>query len=298
MKIRFIINPHSGHLRRRSGIPTRVRAWAAAHDVEVIETKRPGHATELAAEVASDSGQIVVAVGGDGTMNEVAKALVNLPAALALVPCGSGNGLARHLGVPLQPDDALELVADGAPRVIDSGVVNGLPFFNSMGLGFEAEIATRFAKVTRRGPGGYVLTGTRCYFGHRPERCVILHSGARLEADIFTLGVFNTDQYGNDARIAPRAKSDDGKLDLVAVPPTSLWRGCIHMWRLSTGSIERSTEIFRAQDSRFVIERAAPGWIHVDGEPRETGRELEVTVRPASLRVIAPPAPSSRTAPS
>jgi YegS/Rv2252/BmrU family lipid kinase len=290
LKIRFIVNPRSGHLRHRPDVIARVREWAAPRGAEVLLTERAGHASELAAAVAGDPGQVAVAVGGDGTMNEVARALVHKPASLGLVPCGSGNALARHLGVPMDCAGALRVLTEGAPRVIDSGLVEGIPFFNSFGLGFEAEIAERFAHTTNRGLTGYMLIGTKLYFSHRPERCVIHHDGGRLELDAFTLGVFNTGQYGNDALIAPAAEIDDGRLDLVAVPPTNLLKGAGYMWRMFRGSIGGVRSIRRAQSARFVIERAAPGWIHADGEPHRLGARLEVSVRPASLRVIAPPA--------
>jgi len=155
MRTVFILNPHAGHNRRRPGLRQQLREFTAscAGGAVVEVTEGPGHARELARGAVQAGAEVVAAVGGDGTMNEVAQGLLGAPAALALVPCGSGNGLALHLCIPRSLGGALRLAADpaAAVREIDSGEVAGLPFFNAMGIGLDAEISRRFNGLARRG---------------------------------------------------------------------------------------------------------------------------------------------------
>jgi len=257
-------------------------------DARLVATERPGQATGLAAAAVREGCAVVVAVGGDGTMNEVATALVGTGAVLGLIPCGSGNGLARHLGIPLRVPAALEVLLTGRPRLIDSGLVNGRPFFNACGLGFEAEIAARFSQLTSRGLLGYTRVGCSTFFSHRAETCLIRHDAGATTVTAFTLAVLNSDQYGNDAIVAPGAAVDDGRLDLVAVPPVNFFQALGLLWRLVAKSFERAPGVIRLQSGLFLIERTAPGPFHTDGEPRPPADRLEITVRPRSLKIMVP----------
>ncbi len=307
MKTRFIFNPHSGRNRRNPWLVAAIHAFIAEHrlDASLVSTSAPGHATRLARE-AVDAGCVrVVAVGGDGTMNEVAQALVGAPAALGLVPCGSGNGLALHLGIPTAPRKALALLASDASRIaaIDTGTANGHPFFNAMGLGFDAEISRRFNLLTRRGLPAYAVTGYAAFRGHRPETCVIHGAGRHEEIPVFVIAIANSDQYGNHALIAPGARVDDGLLDLVAVRPVNFFTALPLVARLFAGTLDRSPRVLRLRDRRFTIERSAPGFIHTDGETHATAARIEVAVLPGSLRILVPaasranPSPPEREAP-
>lgn len=290
MKIRFIFNPHSGHNRRDPRLRERARRFLAEEGVagDVVETERPRHASDLAAAAVAEGCTLVVAIGGDGTMNEVATALTGTPTVFGLIPCGSGNGLGRHLGIPGSGEAAFRTLLQGRPRAIDTGWVNGFAFFNAMGLGFEAEIAVRFSRLERRGLAGYIRAGVPAFFGHQPESCTIHADGAVLSREVLTLAVMNSDQYGNDALIAPGARVDDGQLDLVAVPPVGLVGAGALLWRLARRSFDRAAGVTRLREDRFVIERPRAGWIHTDGEPRATTARLEVSLRPRSLRVMVP----------
>jgi diacylglycerol kinase (ATP) len=291
-KTRFIFNPCSGRNRRRPGFVGAIRDFIAARglDADVAVTEGPGHATLLAREAVAAEHAVVVAVGGDGTMNEVAQALLDTPAALALVPCGSGNGLALHLGLPLSSRGALDLAAGLDSRVVavDTGAANGKPFFNAMGLGLDADISHRFNRLTRRGLPAYVRTTLDAIRSLRHERCEI-HCGDRVETlDTLLLAVANSDQYGNNARIAPGARVDDGALDLVAIRPVSLFGAATLAARLFLGNIDASRHVRRMRGTHFTIRRPAPGLIHTDGETHATGATVEVAVRPASLRMVVP----------
>jgi diacylglycerol kinase family enzyme len=233
----------------------------------------------------------VVAVGGDGTMNETAQALVGTPAALALVPCGSGNGLALHLGLPTRPRRALALLTDPAARVavIDTGTANGHPFFNVMGLGFDAEISRRFNLLARRGPAAYARAGFAAFLGHRAQRITVsAGSGPATTLDAFLVTVANSDQYGNHARLAPGARVNDGLLDLVSVGPLGFFTALPLLARLFLGTFDRSPRVYHLRGARFVVRRSAPGLIHTDGETHETGAAVEIAVRPLSLRLVVP----------
>ncbi len=296
MKARFIFNPCSGRNRRRPWVVPAIREFVAscALDADVVATEAPGHATVLARDAVRAGCTRVVAVGGDGTMNEVAQGLLNTPAALGLIPCGSGNGLALHLGLPLSLPAALALSVNGTCGVLalDSGEANRRPFFNVMGLGLDAEVSGRFNGLTRRGLPAYARTALAALRAIRPERICVTSEGYRDEFEALLVAVANSDQYGNHARIAPGARVDDGELDLVAIGPTGLAGSAVLAARLFAGSLHRSPQVRRLRGARFVIERVAPGLIHTDGETHAGGTRIEVVVRPRSLRVLVPAAPS------
>ncbi len=293
MKIGFIFNPQSGHNRRRPGLDRAIRDFIAARalDASLSVTEGPGHARELAREAVAAGADVVVAVGGDGTMNEVAQALLHTPAALALVPCGSGNGLALHLGVPRAPGRALDLAtgADGRKVALDTGEVNGRPFCNVMGVGLDAEVSGRFNQLRRRGLPAYARVAWQAWRERRPLRCTIEDAGGgRQEFAALLVTVANSDQYGNQARIAPGARVDDGQLDLVVVRHRGFVRTLPLVPRLFVGTIDRSPLVWRRAGGRFIIERERPGLVHTDGETHEADARLEVVVRPGSLRLIVP----------
>lgn len=292
MKTLFIFNPYSGHNRRRPAFAGSIRDFISARslDAGLVTTEAPGHATELAREAAHAGCEQIVAVGGDGTMNEVAQALLHTPTALALVPCGSGNGLALHLGLPLSPLGALSLIAGAASRVaaLDTGSADGWPFFNAMGLGLDADVSHRFNGLAQRGLVGYARTALAAVRDIRPERVCITSNDFRDELDVLLVAVANSDQYGNNARIAPGARVDDGMLDLVAVAPVGFFGAAMLAARLFTGSFDESSRVRRLRGRRFVIDRVAAGLIHTDGETHAAGARVEVAVHPRSLRVLVP----------
>ena len=292
MKTLFILNPWSGHNRRRPWLADAIRELISTHalDARLATTDGPGHATALARDAVQHGCELVVAAGGDGTMNEVARALVHTPAALGLVPCGSGNGLARHLGVPLRPLDALRLAAGREARIVsvDTGLVNGRPFFNAMGLGLDADVSRRFNRLTRRGLLAYARVAFSALRELRPERCAITCRGSTQAIDTLLVAVANSDQYGNHARIAPGARVDDGILDLVAVKSASILATAALVPRLFLGTLDASPQVVRMTGRRFTIERPAAGFIHTDGETHLAGSRVDVSVQPLSLRILVP----------
>lgn len=298
MNTLFILNPNAGQNRRRPGLRAELERFIATHrlDARVVPTRGPGHATRLARAAVQRGCARVVAVGGDGTLNEIAQALIGTSTALALVPCGSGNGLALHLGLPTQLAAALRLLLPGAGRelAIDTGSANGHPFCNAMGLGFDAEISRRFNQLRRRGLAAYFRTGLAALVSHRAEEVELDTLTARRRLRVLLLAVANSDQYGNHARIAPRASVRDGTLNLTAIGEVGPFGAVPLAARLFLGTIDRSPHVFTHAAREFVLTRTAPGLIHTDGETHATDRRLHIRVHPASLRLVVPAATAER----
>ena len=292
MRMRFIFNPKSGRPGKTGPILPLLRSYVAARrsDADIVCTEGPGHATEIARDAVAAGCPRIIAVGGDGTVNEVAQALIRSPAAMGLVPCGSGNGLALHLGLPRGIAEALDLAAGDLGRVaeMDTGTANGLPFVNAMGFGLDADVARRFNQLTSRGLPAYTRTALAAYFGRRSEKCEVTAGHNREVIEALLVAVANSDQYGNNARIAPDARVDDGMLDLVAVGPINMVSAVPLAARLFLGSFDRSPRVRRLKGARFLIERPAAGLIHTDGETHMAGACIEVVVRPRSLRLVVP----------
>jgi diacylglycerol kinase (ATP) len=231
---------------------------------------------------------MIVAVGGDGTMNEVASSLIDTPAILGLVPCGSGDGLGRHLGIHGTVAHALAVLDHGTSVTIDTGLADGHPFFTAAGIGFEAEIATRFNLLKRRGFLRYLTTSAQAFVQWKPQHYTIGHAEVHTRVRAFTLAVANSDQYGNDAIIAPGARADDGQLDLCAIPPVTLLNMVPLLARLFHGSIHRHPGVVLRRAQSFRVERESPGPLHTDGELHHAGTTIEFLLRPASLRIRVP----------
>lgn len=290
MKLRFIFNPHSGHNARNPHLLVRAREFIAAHrlDATVVATERPLHATELARRAVDEGCDAVVAIGGDGTMNEVGTALIGTPATLGLIPCGSGNGLGRHLGIPGPGKGAFRTLLNGRTRLIDTGTANGHVFVNAMGLGFDAEISDRFTRVKRRGLSAYVRITMAAWRHFEPVALTVRSPDAHIVTKAFIAAVANSDQYGNDCYIAPGARVDDGLLDLTVIKPVGFWRALPLAVRLFSGTVAQSSSVVCLRAAQFTLGRPAAGLIHTDGESRHTTAEIEVRVKPQSLRVLVP----------
>jgi diacylglycerol kinase (ATP) len=294
-RVHVIVNPFAG-TRRGPGTPdgkaTLARAVIASAGAvgEVTITTSADHARQVAAAAAASGVDVVAAWGGDGTMHGVARALVGTPAALALVAQGSGNGLARELGVPLDPAGALTLAATGPLRRIDAGLLAGEPFFNVAGIGLDARVAHAFASTTgRRGLLRYVHLVTRELAGYRPLTCRLEIEGAAQGARrVLMVSVANSRQYGNNARIAPRARLDDGLIDLVLVGVLPLWRIARRLPALFSGGLgpEPGLEMHAVRRAALIVD--GPVDAHVDGEPRRLSGRIDVAVVPGALTVVAP----------
>ncbi len=290
MRVICIVNPRAGRGRAPSSIAEAVGSAAAGAgwDCSCVLSDAPGHATELAASVAEDA-DLVVAAGGDGTIHEVARGLMDTGTPIGIIPTGSGNGLARAMGIPLDLQVAARKLPDFSPRRIDVGIVNDLPFFSTAGMGLDAAVAHRFSVGKhRRGVLPYIWYGLREWFGYRPQPVEIAVGGEGLEERPLIVVVANTDQYGAGAVIAPGAKVDDGRLLVCRLTKPSIFRALLLVRRLFDGTLDRSQHYRAVAAEEAEIRRGAPGPIHVDGEPMMADARLKFSVRPGALMVWSP----------
>ena len=294
MKVRAILNPRAGV--RVPGTREAVeRGHAAWTDYAVVLTREPGHATALAREAAGAGADVVIAVGGDGTVNEVAQGLLGSRAALGIVPAGSGNGLARALCLPLRPDRALAALAASERRAMDVGVLNGRLFLNVAGIGFDATVGHAFHEHGRRGGRrgflGYARLSLRELRAYVPPRLrVEVDGGEGFETSPFVLTFANGPQYGSGAVINPGARLDDGRLEVASFESGPLLDTLVAAPRLFVGGIERLRRYRRVCATRVVVTSLAPMPVHADGDPEASTTRVEVELRPLALWVLAPAA--------
>jgi YegS/Rv2252/BmrU family lipid kinase len=289
MPVAIIVNPIAGGMRAE-GARRRLELAASWRDpaggaAEVVVTERRGHARELARAAAARA-SLVVAWGGDGTVNEVASALAFGAVPMAIVPAGSGNGLATELNLPFDPRSALDFAARARPRRVDVGEINRQLFVNIAGIGFDARIAAEFSRPAnvKRGLSAYASITGRMLLRYRAENYSIVADGVAVDARRALMVTFaNSTQYGNGARIAPRASVDDGRLDLVVVRERSRVRTVIGVPRLFTGTADRFPGYATRQIAEAVVRSDRAMIFHADGEPFEGGTEIVVRVHPAAL---------------
>jgi YegS/Rv2252/BmrU family lipid kinase len=264
-------------------------ALGAVGAVEAAE--RPGHAAEVARAAVAGGAGVVCAWGGDGTVNEVARALVGAPVALAIVPAGSGNGLARELAIPRDPARALAVAVTGRERLIDVGEIDGRLFVNVAGLGLDAVVAARFNARPggRRGLWPYLALALRELLRDRPrEYAIRLDRAPPFRAAARLVVCANGRQYGGGAVIAPAARVDDGRLDLVLIGPGPRLAALARAPRLFLGGVARSPGVRLSTFAAAEIAADAPIAFHADGECFTGGPVVSVRVRPGALRVRVP----------
>jgi diacylglycerol kinase (ATP) len=283
----FIINPISGG-RKKSGIEDLARSILdpARFSCAFVETIGPGHAHELAQEAVAQKIDAVIAVGGDGTINEIASALNHTNTALGIVPEGSGNGLALYLGIPLNERAALRRIAAFQTLKIDSGAINGAPFFNMAGIGFDASVSDRFAQETLRGPIGYMKVVLSEIATYQPKHYTLTIDGITYQREAFMISVANSPQYGNNAYIAPKASVNDGILDVCIIKKFPLYAFPIMVYHLFNRSADQSEYVEIIPGKEVLIERASEDVVHVDGEAKALGSTLKVDIFPQSIQVI------------
>jgi diacylglycerol kinase (ATP) len=288
VKALFVVNERSGK-RRDLDIAVLVRnAWHGEFELQPCGEKADLDAIVDRAE--AEQFDVVYAVGGDGTVHEMAKRLIGRKPALGILPTGSGNGFARHIGLPADLAVALQSVRGGRIESIDTAEVNGHPFLGVMGIGFDAVVADRFASSTTRGLETYVKEGLAAFADFRAEEYAVTANGATIRQKAFVVAVANSGQYGNNARVAPLASLQDGLLDVVVVNDTSLIGAAILLARLFSGTFNRSDSVTTLQTSEVTIQRPRAGVAQLDGEPCTLPAELHVRVNPRSLNLLVPDA--------
>jgi len=288
--ILFIVNPIAGSGRQRNiGKVIDKHIDRNIFDYRIVFTEKKGDGTLMARKAASEGTDVVVAVGGDGTVNEVACGLIGATSALGIIPCGSGNGLSRHLGIQMNTALAVRTLNTGKVSDMDYCTLNGRPFFCTCGVGFDALVSMQFSSSGRRGALTYIEKALGEWLKYEPAEYELeTDEGVTMTQKAMLITCANANQWGNEARIAPHASLCDGMMDVTVVEPfTAVEAGPLAL-HLMSGTLNWSprTKIFRCR--RLHIRRREEGPAHYDGDPVILGRELDIELYPAGLRAIVP----------
>lgn len=288
--IAFIINPVSGSNSKRD-IPKLIKANLDSTKFSplLFFTERRKHATEITKELLDKGVNRIVAVGGDGTINEVASSLVHTSGMLGIIPSGSGNGLARHLNIPLDPAKAIALLNQDFSIKMDSGLLNDKSFFCTSGIGFDAYIGKLFAEKITRGFQTYIKTTIKEFVHYKSHHYSLKYNNTELNTDAFLITIGNTAQYGNNAFICPYADVQDGLFDVSIISPFPKIYAFDLGRRLFSGTIDKSRYTTMFTTTELTIRRKNSGPVHVDGEPFEMGEEISIKMVPESLQVLVKP---------
>lgn len=286
----FIVNPISGTQQKKKVVAKIPEYFPEDRfAVEIKYTEYAGHAAEIAREAVEKKVDIVVAVGGDGTVNESARALIHSDVALGIVPCGSGNGLARHLDLPMNADGAMQIISECNIHTLDYGLINGKPFFCTAGVGFDAFLSDKFNKSGKRGLLSYIENALREGSKYEPETYELeIHEP---ESEVRTYRAFlitcaNASQYGNDFYIAPHASMSDGLLDVTIMEPFSVIESAQIAYQLVNKTITQNSKIKTIKCKELTIHRKTPGVIHVDGDPLDDVEDLHVSLIAKDIRMV------------
>lgn len=290
-KVLFIVNPVSGVNQSRKSMLADVAA--ACFDPELFEweirlSESAVHVQELSREASEAGVDIIAAVGGDGTVNQVVRGMIGSSSTLALVPAGSGNGLARHLGIPVDTEQSVGLISQGNSKLIDTVNFNDNLFVSIAGVGFDALVAKLFSKVERRGFFSYLRIITNEYKSYRPRKYKMIIDGNEVIRQALFVSFANTNQFGYNTIISPEARIDDGLVDVCIVKKVPLLYAPKIVGLLLTRRIDNSgfVEIIRAKS--VTLTRNKNRVVNLDGEAVKLSKDLHIEVNPLSLRVIVP----------
>ncbi|MFM7594962.1 MAG: diacylglycerol/lipid kinase family protein [Flavobacteriales bacterium] len=285
-RIWFIVNPISGG-RKKAELPELIAAHLNHNKFtyEIIYTEHKGHAVELAQKAVDLGIDIVCAVGGDGSVHEVGTTLIGSNTQLAIIPLGSGNGLARHMKIPLKIKEALECINSGNIIEMDTLKVNNKPILGFGGYGFDALIAKKFAGSTKRGFTSYVKLVIQEVFKYNPINVSIDANGQVRKLPVFLCTIANTSEFGNGFIVSPKSDATDGKFELVILKPFSFWNIPAMLFRYFSGRTDHSglTEVIKTDHATLVLPHS---YGQIDGEPISSGKKVQVDVVPRSLRII------------
>lgn len=285
----FVINPKSGtHNKTHILDCINERMDKGKFTVEIMYTAYAGHAAEIAKQKAHEGAQAVIAVGGDGTVNEIARSLVHTQTALGIIPCGSGNGLARHLQISMEPPKAIDVINENVQEVIDYGKINDVPFFCTCGVGFDAFVSLKFSQAGKRGPLVYLEKTLRESLNYRPETYEVDMDGSTSHYKAFLIACGNASQYGNNAYITPQAALNDGLLDVTIVEPFTVLDVPALAFQLFNKTIDQNSRIKTFRCQTLHIHRRTPGVVHYDGDPIMMGEDINVRIEKKGVRVIVP----------
>lgn len=256
-------------------------------ECRIVQTEEKGHATELATQFVKEGYDIIVAVGGDGTVNEVAKALIHTSSALGVISSGSGNGLARHLKIPLNMVNAIEQLNFSEVIKMDYALVNETnPFFCTGGTGFDAYVSELFNNGTKRGIIGYFQNTIKGYFKYAPQHYQLFGNQINIEGEAFIITFANASQWGYNAYIAPNASVQDGLMDISIISDFPIIAIPTLAFQLFTKTINKDLFVSTIRTNEITLIRNAAGAFHLDGDPYEMGKEIHIKMIPDGLNVM------------
>lgn len=286
-KILFIVNPISGG-KEKIYFPALVDKYLDRNmfDANIVFSEYGGHASMLAENAIQEEYDCVVAVGGDGTINEVASKMVFSGKKMGVIPSGSGNGLARTLGIPLDKGKAIQRLNQNRVKSIDSGKLNDKRFFNVAGLGFDARISQLFADNKGRGLKGYISSVLKEIKDYQPNFYTIEVDGKSYERKAFMVSIANSSQYGNNAHVSPSASIDDGLLDVCVIKPFPLYWLPVLIIRMLLKNVDTSKYLEIIKGKHITISQLKEDPIHIDGEPLQGTKKIEIKVEHLSLNIL------------
>lgn len=285
-----IINPVSG-TGSKDKIPRLIETMVVheKNDVSIIMSEYAGHAREITEQAVNDGIDVVVAIGGDGTVNEVGSALCGTDTALAIVPCGSGNGLARHLRISMNTSRALQVLNDGIVGKFDYCTINRKPFFCTCGMGFDATVSDKFSNEGTRGFITYIKKTISEYFKYTAQQYSIDIDGKQMQETAFVIACCNAAQYGNNAYIAPRATMQDGLIDLTVMHPFNVVESPLIGARLFLRQLNHDHHVSIYRGKRVVIDREKEDFIHIDGDPMVMPAHIVIENVSKGIHILVPP---------
>ena len=286
--ISFIINPVSGTTKKKN-IPKLIEEFSAHSAIEIAIrfTEYAGHAKEIAAELSLNGNTEIIAVGGDGTINEVVNGIGDSGAIMGIIPSGSGNGLARHIGIPMRAKKALELIKVGYTKSIDLMNINGELSANVSGIGFDAIVAHKFQDSKNRGLLSYAQISMQEFFKYEPQTYDITVDGKKYQYEAFLVSIANSSQFGNNAFIAPKASLTDGLIDVCILKPFPIVATAIVFERVMAKTINNSKFMDTIQGKKISLKNKTKKY-HLDGDPRESDGTIDIEIMPSILKLIVP----------
>lgn len=286
----FVVNPISGTIRK-SGVNKLIENILDKeyYDFSIVETKYSGHASEISENAKKSGVDFVVAVGGDGTVNEVARSIVNSNTVLGIIPCGSGNGLARHLMIPMDIHKAIDVINMHTVHELDYGIINNHPFFCTCGMGFDAFISMKFAESGKRGPVSYLENILREGLKYKPEMYEIEDENGKIAYRAFLISCANASQYGNNAYIAPQASMSDGLLDVIIMEPFDMLEAPQISIDMFNKTLDRNAKIKTFRTRHILVHRQNDGYIHYDGDPVMSSADVDISVVNKGIKVLINP---------
>ena len=288
-KVLFVYNPISGSRRLIPVLPIIERFINTdLYDYSVISTDHKGHATELAREYADKKYDAVIAVGGDGTVNEVGCGLIGTNTAMGIIPCGSGNGMARHLGIPIDPFKAVKWLNKSAFTDIDYGMMENQPFFCTCGVGFDAKVSETFSNSGSRGVLTYMESILLNIANYKDELYKLSFDNSSETFESFIVTCANADQWGNNAYIAPTASMQDGLMDVVVIHPFTPLDAPLLAFQLFNKQLDKNEKVTIRKCRRLTITRQSDGPAHFDGDPIQLGKVIDIEMVPHGLKVLIP----------